>query len=194
MIKKVCIFCASSNQVDKKYISAAFQTGILLVRERISVVYGGGGIGLMGAVADAILEENGQITGVIPRFMVNMKWAYTKVNQMIKVDNMYDRKKIMIKDTDAVIALPGGCGTLDELTEAITLKQLGQYTKPIIILNTDHFYDDFLKMLAKMVKERFMNDIHDQIWQVVETPGQIIPAILDAPSWNVDAIHSAPVK
>ena len=126
-----------------------------------------GGAGLMGALADVMLKEGGQVTGFIPHFMVEMEWAHPGVSEMVTVRDMHERKYLMRKDVDAVIALPGGVGTLEELMEVITLKQLGKFTKPIVILNTRQFYKPLLKFLNNMRRQRFMRDIHETLWQVV---------------------------
>ena len=193
-IKKVCIFCASSPGIDPVYFRDAEKLGRICVENNIHVIYGGGAAGLMGILADTILSGGGRITGVIPGFMKKMKWAHTGVTDMIEVETMHERKSIMIRDVDAVVALPGGVGTLEELTEVITLKQLGQFLSPVIILNTAGFYNHLDEFLYKMVEERFMRHMHKKIWQMVDSPDKIPEAIDKAPPWDSSALDFAAVE
>jgi uncharacterized protein (TIGR00730 family) len=171
---KICVFASSSSRIDKSYADAASALGLLLSKAKIDVVYGGGGIGLMGKLADAILENGGNITGVIPSFMKDEGWDHSKVNEMIITEDMGERKKKMFALADAVVALPGGIGTLEELTEAITLKQLGLFKGPIIILNTLEFYNSLIDFLGQMVSGNFLRFEHKDIWRVVSTPEEVI--------------------
>jgi uncharacterized protein (TIGR00730 family) len=193
-IKKVCVFCASSPGIDKVYFRDAELLGKIFVENNIHVIYGGGAAGLMGHLADTIISEGGQISGIIPRFMKDMNWAHTGIPEMIEVISMHERKKLMISDVDAVVALPGGVGTLEELTEVITLKQLGQFFSPIIILNTAGFYKHLDEFLRKMIDEHFMRQMHKDIWQIVNTPSEVIPAIINAAPWDGSAIKFAAVE
>ena len=193
-IKKICVFCASSPKIDKKFFDDAELLGNEFLKHNIHVVYGGGGIGLMGKLADTMISGNGMITGIIPRFMREMEWSHSGITEIIEVENMHERKKLMIKEADAVVALPGGVGTLEELTEVITLKQLGQFYAPIIILNTDGYYNHLTGFLDKMIAESFMNTAHKDLWTVVEKPSEVIPAILKSVPWDAGAIKFAAVK
>ncbi len=192
-LKRVCIFCASSPGIGKVYFEAAEALAEELASQRIAVNYGGGGVGLMGTIADVMLKNGGDITGYIPGFMVEMEWAHPGVKPMVTVQNMHERKFLMRQDVDAVIALPGGVGTLEELMEVITLKQLGQFTRPIIILNTNKFYDPLLELIGTMAEQNFMRAIHGTIWQVVDSPSEVIGAIRNSPAWDRSAIHYAAV-
>jgi uncharacterized protein (TIGR00730 family) len=192
-LKKVCVFCASSPGIDKKYFRDAEILGRILIENNIHVIYGGGAAGLMGHLADVIISGGGKITGIIPGFMKEMKWSHSGVSDLIEVSTMHQRKSLMIQDIDAVIALPGGVGTLEELTEVITLKQLGQFLSPIIILNTDGFYNHLSEFFHKMMEEHFMREIHKEIWQMVDSPFQVIDAIKKAPPWDGSAIKYAAV-
>ena len=192
-LNRVCIFCASSPGIHQDFFEEAKILAGELVRNNISVNYGGGSRGLMGTLADTMLEMGGSITGYIPHFMVEMEWAHPDVTNMVKVHDMHERKYLMRKNTDAVIALPGGVGTLEELMEVITLKQLGQFTKPVVLLNTNHFYDPLLTFLQNMVKQQFMRDIHKKLWQVAPSATDVLGAIMNAPAWNPDAIQFAAV-
>jgi len=191
-LQYVSVFCASSQKVDQDYLEAARSLGKILARNRIAVNYGGGATGLMGSLADAILQENGQIYGIIPEFMVEAGWAHPGVNQII-VEDMHQRKKKLREKVDAIITLPGGVGTLEELLEMITLKQLGQISVPIIIINTNNYYEHLLSFLEKMIRERFMRDVHRNIWSVTDDPSKVIETINNAPGWDGSAIKIAPV-
>jgi uncharacterized protein (TIGR00730 family) len=191
VINKVCVFCASSPKIDKVYFQAAYKLGKILAGNGTEINYGGGAVGLMGKLADSVMEYGGKITGIIPVFMNEMKWAHKNITNLVVVKDMHERKRMMIKDTDAIIALPGGIGTLEELAEVITLKQLGQYVKPVIILNTNGFYNDFILLLHRMIEEKFMHQIHQKIWQVVERAEEVIPAIMEASLWNKELMRFA---
>jgi uncharacterized protein (TIGR00730 family) len=193
MVSKVCIYSASSDKVDKVYFDAAERLSLALLHEHVAINYGGGWVGLMGKLAEVYLSGNGSITGIIPLFMMEEHWGHPKVKDMVVVANMHERKKLMIQDVDAVIALPGGCGTVEELMETITLKQLGLFIKPIIIVNTNGFYDPLLELFEKMIVSRFMRDEHKQIWTVINDPGIVVEAINNSPAWTSAAIKMASV-
>ena len=183
---KVCVFAASSSRIDGEYSQAASNLGILLAREQIEVIFGGGGIGLMGILADAVLKEGGRITGVIPEFMKNEGWGHNSLSEMIVTEGMSERKKKMFEIADAVVALPGGIGTLEELTETITLKQLGLFRGPVIILNISGFYNHLIKFLEHMMETRFMRYEHKRIWEIVDTPGNVIKSLRSYNDWDED--------
>lgn len=190
---RVCVFCASSAKVDKIYFDQTQVLAKLLVDSGATIVYGGGSVGLMGCLADTALEKGGKVIGVLPRFMDKVEWGHKSLSQMLLVRDMRERKRLMIKNVDAVIALPGGCGTLEELMEVFTLKRLGKFTKPIVVLNTNGFYTHLELLIEKMVDERFLRHEHNEIWQLVSKPEEVIPAIKSAPSWDSSAINFAVV-
>ena len=140
-ISRVCIFCASSTQVHPEYFEAANRLGKELAKEDVTIIYGGGAAGLMGEVATSALAQGGKVIGILPGFMSDLEWGHTGLTELRLVDNMRERKQMMIENVDAVIALPGGCGTLEELLEVITLKRLGIFLKPIILVNVRSFFD-----------------------------------------------------
>src|ERR1035437_2744476 len=179
----VCIFASSSSRIDNDYAVAASALGLLLARSHIDVVYGGGGIGLMGKIADAVLDNGGKITGVIPSFMVAEGWDHPTVTSMIQTPDMGERKKQMFAMADAIVALPGGVGTLEELTEAITLKQLGLFKGPIIILNTLNFYKSLIDFLQHMVSGNFLRYEHKGIWEIANTPEEVIVYLMKKDDW-----------
>jgi uncharacterized protein (TIGR00730 family) len=173
----VCVFASSSSRINNEYAAAASHLGTLLARGTIDVVFGGGGIGLMGKLADSVIENGGKITGVIPSFMKDEGWDHSNVKDMILTSDMGERKKKMFEMSDAVIALPGGIGTLEELTEAITLKQLSLFDGPIIILNTLGYYNSLLAFLENMIENQFLRLEHKGIWEIVDTPEEVILAL-----------------
>ncbi|MDQ1332970.1 MAG: hypothetical protein QG576_1005 [Bacteroidota bacterium] len=173
----ICIFAASSSRIDKEYGITAARLGSLLAKSGMDVVFGGGGIGLMGKLADAVLAEGGKITGVIPEFMKEEGWGHSGVKDMIITVDMNERKKQMFSMADAVVAMPGGIGTLEELTEAITLKQLSLFEGPIIILNTKGYYDSLFRFIDNMIETNFMRFEHKGIWEIVNTPEEVITAL-----------------
>ena len=165
-------YSASSTKIDEVYFNAARQLGQLLAKRRIRLINGAGSIGLMRSVADAVLENGGGVTGVIPKFMVEQGWHHTGLSKLVEVESMHERKQLMADLSDAVIALPGGCGTLEELLEIITWKQLGLYLNPIVILNT------------RAIDENFMRRQHGEIWHVATTPEEAVELIYTVPVWD----------
>lgn len=185
MIKRVCVYCASSSQVDKRYKVEARKLGEILSRNGIACNYGGGAVGLMGELAQAMNKNHGKITGIIPHFMVERGWDNPDVTE-IETDDMHTRKKRMTQDVDAAIALPGGCGTLEELLEIITWKQLGLFLKPIVIVNTNHFFDPLLSMLDHCVDEKFMSNELKSTWTIVNSADEVLEAIRNGRTWGIE--------
>ncbi|MDR0795740.1 MAG: TIGR00730 family Rossman fold protein [Tannerella sp.] len=183
MIQSVCIYCASSTQISPVYSLAAAQLGTLLGKRNIKIINGAGSIGLMRMVADAALQAGGTVTGVIPRFMVKNGWGHTALTEMIEVETMHERKQVMVDLSDAAIALPGGYGTMEELLEIITWKQLGLYQKPIVIMNTNGYYDALFSMLQHAVNEYFIHPQHALIWKVAKTPEQAVDLLFEQDSF-----------
>jgi uncharacterized protein (TIGR00730 family) len=190
---RVCVFASSSSRIRKEYSDAASELGLLLSKADIEVVFGGGGIGLMGKLADTMLENNGTITGVIPSFMKDQGWNHSDVSDMIITSDMGERKKQMFAMADAIIALPGGVGTLEELTEAITLKQLGLFRGPVIILNTLNFYKSLIDFFELMVSENFLRVEHKAIWEIASTPEDVMILLSKNDPWLFDPIKLAKI-
>ncbi len=186
-VRKVCVYCASSRQSDPAYLAAANRLGRILARHAIAIVYGGGGIGSMGQLADGALAEGGQVIGVLPRFMYDLEWGHPGLTELKLVADLHERKRLMIEGADAVIALPGGTGTLEELFEALTWKRLGLYRNPIVLVNTRGFFNPLLELLERSIRERFMDPRHGSMWVVVERPEDVLAAIAGAPPWDADA-------
>lgn len=183
----ICVYCASSRQCDAEYHDAARRLGHSLAESGITVVYGGGGAGSMGALADGALARGGRVVGVLPRFMQELEWGHEGLSELHLVDDMRQRKQLMLERSQGVVALPGGCGTLEELFEAMTLKRLGLYLHPIVLVNTRRFFDPLVELLASAVSERFMNERHNGMWQVVSEPEQVPAALAAAPVWTSEA-------
>ena len=183
-INKVCVYSASSTQIDEVYFSAARTLGTLLAEKGISLINGAGKMGLMAAVTDAVMQHGGKAIGVIPRFMVEQGWHHTGMSQLLIVNDMHERKQTMARLSDAVIALPGGCGTLEELLEVITWKQLGLYLNPIILLNTKGYFTPLLEMMQRAVDEHFMRIQHAAIWRVAQTPEEAVEMLFTTPRWD----------
>jgi uncharacterized protein (TIGR00730 family) len=189
----VCIFASSSSRINSEYAKAASELGALLAKAGTDVVFGGGGIGLMGILADSVLKDGGRITGVIPGFMKEEGWDHAGVSKMIITPDMGERKKQMFALSDAVIALPGGVGTLEELTEAITLKQLGLFKGSIIILNTLDFYKSLIEFLDHMVEGKFLRFEHKGIWQIAATPEEAMEYLAKNEVWIHDPLNFAKI-
>ncbi len=190
-MKKICVYCASSSHINQSFFDATETLATLLVENNIEVMFGGGAKGLMGKLADTVLAHHGKIKGIMPQFMNEVEWAHKGVTDFEFTQTMHQRKARFLEDIDGLVALPGGCGTLEELLEAITLKRLGQFTKPIVILNTDNYYQPLKEMLNRCVDEQFMQRKHLDMWCFVDEPEQVIDALKNAPSWDADAIHFA---
>ncbi len=184
MKKTICVYCASSTKINQRYYDAAAEVGELIVRSGCRLVNGAGNMGLMRTCADAVLNNGGEAVGVIPQFMIDLDWHYADMTDLIVTHDMHDRKKKLAEMSDACIALPGGCGTLEELMEIITWKQLGLYTKPVVILNIDGYYDSLLAMLQKAADEHFMRPEHLQLWTVATTPQEAVEQALTTPEWD----------
>ncbi len=183
-IKNVCVYSASSTKIAPTYFAAAEELGRLLASRGINLINGAGSIGLMGATSNAVLAAGGTVTGVIPQFMVEQNWHHKGLTRLVQTETMHERKQLMAEMSDGVIALPGGCGTLEELLEIITWKQLGLYVKPIVILNINGYFNPLLEMLQNAIEENFMRTEHQAIWKVATTPQEAIELLYTTPYWN----------
>ena len=183
-IQNVCVYSASSTKIAPIYFAVAEELGRLLAMRGINLINGAGSIGLMAATSNAALQAGGTVTGVIPRFMVEQGWHHLGLTRLVETETMHERKQLMAQMSDAVIALPGGCGTMEELLEIITWKQLGLFLNPIVVLNIDGFYDPLLEMLQRAIDGRFMRSEHRGIWQVATTPEEAVELLYTIPVWN----------
>ncbi len=190
-MQTICVYCASSTQVKPVYFQETAHLARILADKNLTIVYGGGSMGLMGKLADSTLEAGGKIIGIIPRFMCEVEWNHTQLTELVLVETMHERKEKMAMMADAVVALPGGCGTMEELLEVVTWKRLGIFTKPIIIVNIEGYFDALIMMLNRAVDEHFMREEHRQMWKVVETADQVFDAINNSLKWDENARNFA---
>lgn len=181
---RIAVYCASSTKIHEEFFEAARALGRGMAQRGIGLINGAGHMGLMGASSDACLAAGGEVTGVIPTFMVEQGWHHKGLTRLIETPDMHERKQTIARMSDGCIALPGGCGTLEELLEVITWKQLGLYLKPIVILNTQGYYDPLLAQLQRGIDEHFMGPRHAEIWRVAQTPEEAIDLVLSTPLWD----------
>lgn len=186
-IRTVCVYCSSSERTPPVYHDAASGLGRHLAGEGFAIVYGGGSTGSMGRVAEAALAAGGKVTGVMPRFMDELEWGHRSLTELHLVDDMHQRKRMMLELADAVVALPGGCGTFEELFEAISWKKLGLFLGPVILVNVNGYYDSGIELLQRSISEGFMDTKHAAMWSVVSEPEEVAPALKSAPRWFKDA-------
>ena len=185
--QKICVYCASSQQADPIHADTARQLGRLLAERGNTVVYGGGATGSMRALADGALDTGGQVIGVIPNFMQELEWSHPGITELIVAQDMHDRKRRMMEMADAVVALPGGSGTFEELLEAVTWKRLGLFTRPIVLVNTGGYFDPLVAQLETAIEGRFMDERHRSMWTVVVSADDVPAAIDDSPDWSSSA-------
>ena len=181
MSKRITIYCASSRKVPEKYFLHTREIAKLLAQSNHHIVYGGGAVGLMGTLADTVIEHNGKITGIMPSFMKDVEWNHPKVDDMIFTKTMGERKEMLLHDADVALSLPGGCGTYEEFMEAITLKRLGQIATDIVFYNQDGFYEPIKQLFARAVEENFMTAEHMNGIHFFDTVEEVIQHI------NVDS-------
>lgn len=160
MSKKICVYCGSNIGYNKIYSEVAEQFAKEIVKNDLTLVYGGGNVGIMGIVSDTIINNGGKVIGVITQYLNNKHLGNNKITELKVVPDMHTRKKTMYELSDYFVALPGGLGTFEEITEMLTWKQLNIHNKPCALLNINNFYDNFIKMLQKSVDEGFMKQIH----------------------------------
>jgi uncharacterized protein (TIGR00730 family) len=185
--RSVCVYCASSRTAHPDYRAAARRLGEVLAAAGVAIIYGGGAAGSMGALADGALGRGGRVIGILPRFMAELEWGHPGLTDLQLVEDLRSRKHRMLALSHAAVALPGGSGTLEELLEAITLKRLGLYLNPIVMVNTRGFFAPLLALLEQAVQERFMDARHLGMWQVVEKPEEVPEALARAPVWTAEA-------
>ncbi|RTZ07934.1 TIGR00730 family Rossman fold protein [Flavobacterium sp. GSP27] len=173
-MKKITVFCGSSFGNEKNYEVQAIVLGQVMAKKNIDLVYGGAKVGLMGAVADGVLSENGKVFGVLPRFLMSKEVAHDNLTELIIVESMHERKTRMNELSDGVIALPGGFGTLEEFFEMLTWGQLGLHKKPIGILNVDGFYDLLLQFIQKMADNGFLKEINQKMILVSDNAEELL--------------------
>lgn len=176
-IRTICVYCGSGPGGDPEFMAAASRFGELMAREGVGLVYGGGSRGLMGAVSGAVLANGGHVTGIIPDFLQSKEKTEAGAQEIIITPDMHKRKQIMFERADAFVALPGGIGTLEELVEQLTWKQLGQHPKPILIANIAGFWNPLLALIDHMAGSGFIHTRHQFNYLITESVGEIIPML-----------------
>jgi cytokinin riboside 5'-monophosphate phosphoribohydrolase len=188
MAKLLCVYCSSSRRLEPGYYAAAEAVGRAMVEHGWDLVYGGGNVGMMGSVAQAVKAAGGQVVGVIPHFMRSRELAYEEAHELIGVDTMRERKRIMEERASAFLALPGGIGTLEELTEIMTLRYINRLDKPVVIFNQGGYYDDLLRFFDRMRRERFKTDALHALVGVASEIADIWPLLEGTGGFEADAI------
>jgi hypothetical protein len=193
MAKLLCVYCGASKNLDPGYYAAAEVVGRSMVANGWDLVFGGGGIGLMGSVARAVKEAGGRVVGVIPDFMVERELAYHHADELITVSSMRERKRIMEERAAAFLALPGGIGTLEELAEIMTLRYMNRMDKPVVVFNQGGYYNDLFQFFDRMTRERFKSPGLRALYSVAESVSEIWP-LLEAPcSFEADEVWTRQV-
>lgn len=192
-IHSIAVYCASSSQVRESYFREAFRLGECLAEAGIRLVYGDGGIGLMGKIAEGVLNKGGEVVGVIPKFMVEQGWNNPCSTKTYVVQTMHERKAMIEQMADGMVAMPGGIGTFEELLECLTWKQLGLHAKPVVLLNVDGYYDPLITCLKQMVKEKMLRDIHLNMFTVVNYAEEVIDALRNTPKWDTSIRREAAI-
>ena len=170
----ICVFASSSQDLDPRYNEAAKQLGRLIASQGHTLVNGAGSTGLMRHVSDGALDAGGRVVGIIPKFMVDKRLDYDRLQEVVVTADMHQRKQMMQQMSDAIVALPGGVGTLEELLEAITWRQLKLIDKPIILLNTLNYFDPLADMLSQAARQGFMKTCHTSLYALAETPDEVM--------------------
>ena len=192
-VSSISVYCASSSKIDPAYMEEAYKVGQLLARADITLINGAGNMGLMKASSDGCLEAGGRAVGIIPGFMIAEGWCHQGMSKIIETPDMHIRQQKMAEAGDAAIVLPGGCGSMAELFELITWKQLGLYLNPIVILNTKGYYDALLQQLEQAAEEQFMRKEHLQIWRVAQTAEEAVQLATSTPMWDTNVRRFAAV-
>ncbi len=180
-MRRLCVFCGSRNGADPAFADAARRLGTAMARKGVGLVYGGGGIGLMGVVADAVLEAGGEAIGVIPHALEEKELGHARLTEKKVVGSMHERKALMASLADAFVALPGGMGTLDELCEIVTWAQLGIHQKPCALLDVGGYWDSFLAHLDRAVAAKFLEKAHRDMILVESEPERLLERLIAGP-------------
>jgi len=179
-IKSICVYCGSGPGTNPAFVDTARKLGHILAENKIRLVYGGGSIGLMGALAESVIDHGGLVTGIIPDFLTGREFMFRRAQEMIVTRDMHERKRLMFEHADAFVALPGGVGTLEELVEQLTWAQLGRHKKPILIANIDRFWDPLCALLDHMRKLEFIRAGLTFNLIVAERVEEILPKLIEA--------------
>jgi uncharacterized protein (TIGR00730 family) len=179
-IRRICVYCGSGAGRNPAYAAAARELGSAMAKAGIGLVYGGGGLGLMGETARAVLSAGGHVTGIIPQFLSQKEHMLRDVNELIVTTDMHERKKLMFQHSDAFVALPGGIGTLEELVEQLTWLQLGQHSKPIVLVSVEGFWEPLRALFNHMRGEAFIRPDMEVKYAIVDSPAKVLPTIIEA--------------
>jgi len=190
-LQSVCVYCGSRVGARDSYMEAARTLGRALAKADIELVYGGGDIGLMGAVANAVVDGGGVVTGVLPQFLREVEIPSHRIRELVITETMHDRKALMFERSDAFCVLPGGIGTLEEMVEMMSWAYLRQHAKPIVLVNLDGFWDPFFALVDHMIAEGFAHEDMPKLWQVVDKIEDVLPAMR---KWLDGAAHEAAPK
>jgi len=185
-IRSLCVYCGSSSRVDEDFKIAAKKIGAILAEMEIRLIYGGGHAGLMGIIADSVLQNGGEVIGIIPQHIAGKEIAHTGLTELHVVESMHIRKQMMVDQSDAFLVLPGGIGTLDETCEIMTWRQLGMHDKPIVIANLKNYWTPFLSMIDHIINQGFMRAEDARLAIIVDQLDNVIPAVLQAPEEGFD--------
>lgn len=185
-IKSICVYCGSRSGNNENFHHLAQQTGKILGQNKIKLIYGGGSCGLMGMIADSVIEHGGYVHGIIPSHLHDNEVAHTGINKLTIVDNMHQRKRLMFDRSDAFLVLPGSIGTLDETIEAITWRQLKLHDKPIILLNSEKYWDPFLHLLENIIDHDFTSPQTMSLFHVVDDVKDMLPLLKSLPDPKID--------
>lgn len=191
---RICVYCASSNKTPEKYLEHGRVFARILAENHIDLVFGGSRSGLMGVMANETMKLGGRAVGIMPRFMQEVEWHHEDLTEMITTETMAERKEAMIHEVDAVVTFPGGCGTMEEFMETLSLKRLGLFDKPMIVLNSYGYYQPLIELLDAMLRNHFLGPRHRDMWTVVDTPEMILPAITGNAGWDPGARSFALVQ
>ena len=191
-IKTICVYCGSGPGTNPHFVEGAVAFGKILAENEIRLVYGGGSIGLMGAVATSVLDHGGTVTGIIPDFLTSRENALTRVQEMIVTPDMHERKRLMFEHADAFVALPGGIGTLEELVEQLTWQQLGRHSKPVLLANIDGFWEPLLALLTHMRETKFIRPSLSVDILTAERVEDILPRLRAAAAGMTDGKDLSP--
>lgn len=185
-IKSLCVYCGSSDRGRPAHHDAALRLGRIMSKAGIRLIYGGGRIGMMGRIADAVMEGGGEVTGIIPQFLEQVEVGHSGVTQLIVTDNMHDRKQKMAEISDAFLIMPGGLGTLEETFEILTWKQLGLHEKPVVIADIDGYWRHLTELIDHMIDESYAKAENRALFQVIDSVDELLPALEAMPAFGLD--------
>jgi uncharacterized protein (TIGR00730 family) len=177
MAISICVFCGSRYGADPRFRVAASRFGELAGRARVRLIYGGGHVGLMGAVADAAMAEGGEVTGLIPTRLLEREVGHRAITELVVTKDMFERKQQMIDRADAFVILPGGLGTLDELLDVVTLRQLGYHAKPVVIVNLGGYWDPLITLVDRVIEQKFADPSARTLYRMVDAIEDVLPAL-----------------